>query len=270
MKRKGINKPTIEDLVEISGIETLHPGGFDLTKRTAELVSLKPGMNILDVSSGRGTQAIYYAKEFGVDVVGVDLSEEMVKAGTENAKIAGMNGKVTFVQGDSQNLQFEENFFDAVINECAVGIPDDSQKVLDEMVRVAKHWGTIAIHESTWRKKLSEIEKDEIAERYGTTPLEFDEWISMLKQAGVQEIVTEFDEWSKPEMFWQVRRDRDINNFSNVLTLPERIKTIVKVSRSYGFKGILKALENEKIFKQAVIAGKIGYCLFKGVKINMW
>jgi len=117
-------------------------------------------MNILDVSSGRGTQANYYAKEFGVDVIGVDLSEEMVKTATENAELAGMSGKVTFVQGDSQNLQY-------------------------------------------------------------------------------------------------------VKHFSNVLTLPERIKTMVKVYRSYGFKGILKALENEKIFYQAVIVGKIGYCLFK-------
>ena len=49
MKRKGIHKPTIEDIIELSGIETLHPGGFALTKRVAELANLKPGMNILDV-----------------------------------------------------------------------------------------------------------------------------------------------------------------------------------------------------------------------------
>ena len=58
MKRKGIHKPTIEDAIEISGIEILHPGGFELTKRTAELCELKEGMKVLDVSSGRGTQEI--------------------------------------------------------------------------------------------------------------------------------------------------------------------------------------------------------------------
>ena len=34
MRRRGIHKPTIEDIVETSGIETLHPGGFALTRRT--------------------------------------------------------------------------------------------------------------------------------------------------------------------------------------------------------------------------------------------
>ena len=159
MKRKGIHKPTVEDAVEISGIETLHPGGLALTRRTAELANLQAGMKVLDVSSGRGIQAIYYAQTFGVQVVGIDISEQMISAATQNAKDAGLNGQVLFRPADSQQLPFADNSFDAVINECAVGIPDDSQKVLDEMVRVAKPGGAVAIHESTWRKPLSVAEK---------------------------------------------------------------------------------------------------------------
>lgn len=78
MKRKGIYKPTIEDIIELRRLETLHPGGFALTRRTAELADLKPGLTVLDVSSGRGTQSVFYAKEFGVDVTGVDISKEMI------------------------------------------------------------------------------------------------------------------------------------------------------------------------------------------------
>jgi len=92
MKRNGYHKPTIEDLVEMSPIETLHSSGFALTRRTAELCDLKPGMQVIDVSSGRGTQAIFYTREFGVDVTGVDLSEEMIKAATENAQRATLMG----------------------------------------------------------------------------------------------------------------------------------------------------------------------------------
>ena len=138
MKRKGLYKPTVEDAIEIGGIETLHPGGFALTKRTAELAALREGLKVLDVSSGRGTQSIFYSKEFGVDVTGVDISEEMVKTAADNAEKAGLSHKVQFMLGDSQCLPFEDNTFDVVINECAVGIPDDSQKVLHEMVRVVK------------------------------------------------------------------------------------------------------------------------------------
>ena len=73
MKRLGIHRPTIEDAVEISGIEMLHPGGLALTRRTAELAKLRPGKTVLDVSSGRGTQSMLYAAEYGVDVTGIDM-----------------------------------------------------------------------------------------------------------------------------------------------------------------------------------------------------
>ena len=66
--------------------ETLHPGGFALTRRTAELLDLQPGMRLLDVSSGRGTQAVFYARHFGVTVVGVDLAGEMVVAALKSAR----------------------------------------------------------------------------------------------------------------------------------------------------------------------------------------
>ena len=266
MKRKGLYKPTIEDIIEISGIEALHPGGMALTQRTGELAELKPGMKILDVSSGRGTQSIFYAKEFGVEVTGIDISEEMVKSAMKNAKNENVQDLTTFDIGDSQELPFEDNVFDVVINECAVGIPDDSQKVLNEMVRVAKKGGTVIIHESTWRKKLSDTEKEEISERYGTTPLEYDEWIEMLQNAGVSEIITEFDQWSKPEMFWKIRRDREVEDYTKVLTRSELSATIQRVTELYGEEGVKKALLNQKKFWEIVLDGTLGYCLFKGIK----
>lgn len=266
MKRKGIYKPTIEDIIELSGIEALHPGGMALTQRTAELAGLKPGMKILDVSSGRGTQSIFYAKEFGVEVIGLDISEEMIQSASKNAKNEGVENLTSFKLGDSQALPFEDNSFDVVINECAVGIPDDSQKVLDEMVRVAEPNGVIIIHESTWRKNLDDVEKDEISERYGTTPLDYDEWIDMLQEAGVREITTEFDEWSKPEIFWKIRKDRDVEHYSKVLSRSELATTINKITQEYGKEGVKRALENQKKFWEIVLDGKLGYCLFKGIK----
>lgn len=266
MKRKGTHKPTIEDIIEISGIEALHPGGMALTQKTGELAELQPGMKILDVSSGRGTQSIFYAKKFGVEVTGIDISKEMVNSAMENAENENVQDLTIFKIGDSQELPFEDNTFDVVINECAVGIPDDSQKVLDEMVRVVKKEGAVIIHESTWRKNLSDTEKEEISERYGTTPLEYNEWVEMLEIAGVSGIITEFDEWSKPEMFWKIRKDREVEHFSKVLTRSELSTTIQRITELYGEEGVKKALLNQKKFWEVVLDGTLGYCLFKGIK----
>ena len=266
MKRKGIHKPTVEDAVEISGIEILHPGGYELTKRTAEMCELKKGMSVLDVSSGRGTQSVFYAKTFGVNVTGLDILQEMVDTATQRAEEQGLKEQIKFVLGDSQNLPFQDNTFDVVINECAVGIPDDSQKVLNEMLRVVKPNGAIAIHESTWRKSLTQNQKDEISERYGTSPLEYSEWIEMLKKAGAINIVSEFDEWSKPEMFWKIRENRNVKSYKSVMMLTEKIRTAYRIMKLYGIKGVFKVFENEKIFYQTVLNGELGYALFKGVK----
>ncbi|NTW51774.1 MAG: methyltransferase domain-containing protein [Chlorobiaceae bacterium] len=266
MKRKGIYRPTVEDAIEIGGIETLHPGGFALTRRTAELAELKEGLKILDVSSGRGTQSIYYSKEFGVDVTGVDISEEMVKTAASSARKAGFGKSVQFRIGDSQSLPFDDNSFDVVINECAVGIPDDSQKVLNEMVRVVKPGGRILIHESTWKVKLSNGERDEFAERYGTTPLELGEWLQMLEKAGVKNIVYEFEQWSKPEMFWKIRKDRDVKHWFFTMTIPEKLTTMARIFAKYGLKGVVTIMTNERAFYRTILQGKLGYALFKGVK----
>ncbi|MDR2206240.1 MAG: methyltransferase domain-containing protein, partial [Flavobacteriaceae bacterium] len=251
MKRQGTHKPTIEDAIEISGIEMLHPGGEQLTKRTAEITSMKNGLNVLDVSSGRGTQSIFYAENYGVNVTGIDLSEEMIKTATQKATEKGLSENIKFMLGDSQKLPFPDNTFDIVVNECAVGIPDDSQKVLDEMLRVVKPGGTIAIHESTWKKKISENEKSEISERYGTTPLEFEEWKEMLQKAGAINIVSEFEEWSKPEMFWKIRKEKDVKNHKSVMSVSEKLITVLRIFKRYGLKGVLKVFQNEKKFFNA-------------------
>ena len=264
MKRQGTHRPTVEDCIELSGIETLHPGGFALTRRTAEVAGLKPGLSVLDVSSGRGTQALYYAKTFDVAVTGVDIAPEMVETGKQRAEVAGLSGKVRFELGNSQSLPFADSTFDVVINECAVGIPDNSQAVLNEMVRVVRPGGAVVIHESTWKSGLDASEKSDLAERYGTTPLEIQEWRDMLLKAGVENVAVETLPWSTPEAFWNVRQDRLISRPSAVLTLWERLRTLIRVSSRHGLKGVAKAMHNELVFVRAVKAGKIGYGLFWG------
>ena len=266
MRRSGIHRPTVEDAVEISGIETLHPGGFELTRRTAEVARLKPGLRVLDVSSGRGTQAVFYATEYGVDVTGIDLSEEMVRTATERAAASAASGRVRFDLGDSQKLPYPDAAFDVVINECAVGIPDDSQAVLCEMARVVRPGGRVVIHESTWRKPLGEGEKRELAERYGTTPLEREEWTGMMRAAGLEQVEDEAEPWSRPEVFWNVRQGRRVCCPLMVLTPLERLRTLGRLLPRHGLKGVGKVLANERVFFRAVKAEKIGYGLYWGLR----
>ncbi|MFO1441828.1 methyltransferase domain-containing protein [Bacillus sp. Bva_UNVM-123] len=74
---------------------------FELSKHTAEIAGLKQGLQVLDVSSGRGTQAIFYAEKYGVQVTGIDISEKMINSATEIAKLSSVSQNISFKLGDS-------------------------------------------------------------------------------------------------------------------------------------------------------------------------
>jgi ubiquinone/menaquinone biosynthesis C-methylase UbiE len=134
--------PTIEDALEISGIEVLHPGGYELSKRIGEITDIK-GKKVLDVACGRGAFACYYARNFNTNIIGVDINPKMVEASIERARKDGVEHLTEFKVAGALSLPYPDSSFDAVINECAVGLTSDPQKCLNEMVRVAKLGGDI-------------------------------------------------------------------------------------------------------------------------------
>ena len=50
------------------------------------------------------------------------------------------------------------------------------------------------------------------------------------------------------------------------MTLSEKLRTVYRIFKLYGVKGVYKAFENEKIFYKTILNGELGYALFKGVK----
>lgn len=75
---------------------------------------IKPGMRVLEVGSGVGTEAVFLAVR-GMDVSGVDLSSTAVDLGKKLADFYGV--KVNFIQGDATKLEFEDNHFDVLCDQ---------------------------------------------------------------------------------------------------------------------------------------------------------
>lgn len=100
------------------------------------------GSTVLDVATGTGQQAFAFAKR-GYDVIGVDLTESMLRIARKHNK----SGLVKFEAADATHLQFEENSFD--VSCVSFGLhdmpPRIREKVLQEMVRVTKPSGIIVI-----------------------------------------------------------------------------------------------------------------------------
>lgn len=257
-----------EDIIEMSGVDTLHPGGFDLSKRIGDLVKFNQSIHILDVSSGKGTFACYYAKEYGCKVTGLDINNEFVDISIKKAKEMGLSERVTFKEGDSTNLPFPDNYFDVVVNECAVGLTiiNNPQQIIKEMCRVAKPGGSIVIHESTWLKELDQNKKDELAMKIGTTPYTIEEWSKMFTENDIK--IKNIEDWSGIENVQKMRPNHKWNkkNPLDFTTLSEKLYLISKILFKYGIKELIKINKFQKEITEYFNNGYCGYALIIGTK----
>ncbi len=83
-------------------------------------------------------------------------------------------------------------------------------------------------------------------------------------RGGARDVQVESDPWSRPEMLWKLRLDRDVKGPGSVLTTLERATTALRIARRFGPAGVRKAFENTRVFYRAVLDGKIGYALYWG------
>lgn len=173
------------------------------TRELAEVCCIVEDSYVLDVGCGVGITACYLAKEYGCKVVGVDLSEMMVKRSKERTKRKNIEDKVEFKIGDAQDLPFKDGVFDAVICESVVAFPEDKQKVVSEYVRVTKPGGYVGMNEVTWVEtpppELVEYLSRAMGQVEFLTP---DGWKELLEGAGLTDIVarayttTAWRQWS--------------------------------------------------------------------------
>jgi len=129
--------------------DSFHPGGLRLTARLGEQLGLGPGVRVLDAAAGKGESAIFLAKQFGCQVVGVDLGARSVEEATARAETAQVAHLVSFVEGDAERLDFPDAGFDAVICECAFCTFPDKRAAASEFARVLRPRGRVGMSDLT-------------------------------------------------------------------------------------------------------------------------
>ena len=137
----------------------LHPGGLKLTEQLAVLADIDEKSTVLDVASGKGVSAVFLAKRFSCEVVGVDLSKGMIKKAADLAKTEMVSDRVVFEVGDAEKLPFKTGAFDSIISECALCLFPTKKRALSEMHRVLKDGGKIALSDVTLDQTRRELRK---------------------------------------------------------------------------------------------------------------
>lgn len=130
--------------------------GIDILWRKKAIRLLKPSQPkiILDVATGTGDFAIEALKLDPTQIIGVDISEGMLNVGKEKMKAKGVDNIISLEVGDSEDLRFETNFFDAYTVAFGVRNFENLEKGLSEMLRVLKPNGTAIILEFSKPKKF--------------------------------------------------------------------------------------------------------------------
>jgi demethylmenaquinone methyltransferase/2-methoxy-6-polyprenyl-1,4-benzoquinol methylase len=109
---------------------------------------------VIDIATGTGDFAIASLKLNPDEVIGVDISSGMLEVGSKKMKNKGHDKTIKMILGDSENLAFEDNYFDALTVGFGVRNFENLEKGLSEMLRVIRPGGKIVILEFSKPKKF--------------------------------------------------------------------------------------------------------------------
>ena len=119
---------------------------FDASRRTVEqmaarLNGLGPDSRVIDVGAGYGGSARYLAREYGCEVVALNLSEVENERDRQMNREQGLDHLIEVVDASFEDLPYPDNSFDFVWSQDAMLHSGERAKVVDEVVRVLKPGG---------------------------------------------------------------------------------------------------------------------------------
>jgi ubiquinone/menaquinone biosynthesis C-methylase UbiE len=113
----------------------------------ADQLGLRPGLELLDIGSGIGGPARYFAHHRKCRVTGIDLTDEYVRVASALSERAGLAGNLKFVQGSALALPFPPASFDgAYMLHVGMNI-DDKATLFAQVKRALKPGGVFGVYD---------------------------------------------------------------------------------------------------------------------------
>lgn len=118
-------------------------------KRLVKIVANSNPATLLDLATGTADLPLRFAEQGVPIIVGLDLSPKMLEEGQKRVDALDLPQVITLVQGDSENLSFEANSFDAVTVSYGIRNYENLSLGLQETCRVLKPDGLFVILETS-------------------------------------------------------------------------------------------------------------------------
>lgn len=136
---------------EYDGLNRVISFGIDIKwrKKVVALVKAHKPEMILDIATGTGDLAINLAKTEASRIIGLDISQGMLDVGNQKIAKKQLSNTIDMVLGDSENMPFEDNGFDAITVAFGVRNFENLEKGLKEILRVLKPGGIFVILETS-------------------------------------------------------------------------------------------------------------------------
>ncbi len=167
LERAGLGNKTLS-IQELAPLDHFHSRGVEATADLCNGLIVKPESKVLDIGSGLGGPARYFASKFGCSVTGIDLTQSYVDAATYLTERTGLQDKVTFDCGDALALPYAGNTFDVVITQHVAMNIENRERFYSEAFRVLKPGGQFALYDVTAGEGTGEPEgNDEDASSVG-------------------------------------------------------------------------------------------------------
>lgn len=158
------------------------------------LASIQQGETVIDLGSGAGFDAFIVSPivEYSGKVIGIDLSDEMLKLAQANAK-KGNYSNVDFIKGDIEKLPLDSNIAEHVISNCVINLSLNKGDVFKEAYRVLKNNGRLSISDIVLKKELPDSIKQSLAGHIACVSgaEKVEDYLQYIKDAGFKEIKIE-------------------------------------------------------------------------------
>ena len=155
------------------------------------VADLHEGETVLDLGSGAGADVLISARRVGPSgrVIGLDMTDEMLKLARANATRAGVTN-AEFVKGHIEAIPLPDASVDIVISNCVINLSSDKAAVLAEVARVLRPGGRFAVSDVIADPAMDAATRADMAQWTGCIAgaLTHDAFVEVLTGAGLGEI----------------------------------------------------------------------------------